>query len=221
MDFCELRKAVIKKDFGRMNDRQFEAVVTVKGPLLILAGAGSGKTTVLVNRIAYLVKYGNAWNSDFVPNYSDDDYKAATDYIEGKTDFLPRGLFSAGPVNPWEILAITFTNKAAEELKERIASKLGEAADDIWAGTFHSVCGKILRKNADLIGYNSHFTIYDTDDQRRLVKEIMNDNNFDEKLVSHRSVLAEISSAKDKLITPAEYNKNSGNDYRRKIIGKI
>ena len=221
MNFTELRKAVIKKDFGKMNERQFDAVVTTKGPLLILAGAGSGKTTVLVNRIAYLVKYGDAWNSSFIPEYSNEDIKLGMDYIEGKTDYLPRGIFSVYPANPWDILAITFTNKAAGELKERIALKLGDAANDIWAGTFHSVCGKILRRYAELIGYTSHFTIYDTDDQRRLVKEIMKDNNIDDKLVPHRTVLAEISAAKDMLISPAEYRANCGNDYRKQTIAEI
>ena len=126
MNFTELRKAVIKKDFGKMNERQFDAVVTTRGPLLILAGAGSGKTTVLVNRIAYLVKYGDAWNSSFIPEYSNEDIKLGMDYIEGKTDYLPRGIFSVYPANPWDILAITFTNKAAGELKEMLPMISGQ-----------------------------------------------------------------------------------------------
>ncbi|MEE1184459.1 MAG: UvrD-helicase domain-containing protein, partial [Acutalibacteraceae bacterium] len=121
----------------------------------------------------------------------------------------------------WEILAITFTNKAANELKERIALKIQEGAEDIWAGTFHSVCGKILRRYADLIGYTSSFTIYDTDDQRRLMKEIMKQNNIDEKLVPHKSVLSAISSAKDELVSPKEFKQTAGNDLRLKTISEL
>ena len=172
MDFINLRKKVIKKYFGRMNDRQFEAVTTVNGPVLVLAGAGSGKTTVLVNRILNLVKFGNGYNSTYVPNVTAEDIKAGEDFLNGVTDFVPDGIFSDYPAKPWQILAITFTNKAAGELKERIADKLGDDANDIWAGTFHSVCGKILRYNADRLGFTSHFTVYDTDDQKRLLKDI-------------------------------------------------
>lgn len=221
MDFLKLRREIIKKYFGTMNDRQFEAVTTVDGPLLILAGAGSGKTTVLVNRIANLVKFGNGYNSTYIPAISEEDIKAGEDYLAGTGDFLPAGAYSVSSVNPWQILAITFTNKAAGELKERISAKLGEAADDIWAGTFHSVCGKILRRYAELIGYSSHFTVYDTDDQRRLMKEIMKQNNIDDKLFPHRSVLSAISSAKDQLITPAEYKQSAGSDYRRQTIAEL
>ena len=221
MDFLNLRREVIKKYFGRMNDRQFEAVTTVDGPVLVLAGAGSGKTTVLVNRILNLVKFGNGYNSTFIPNLSEDDIKAGIDYLDGVTDFVPNGVFGVNEVKPWNILAITFTNKAAGELKERIAAKLGDDANDIWAGTFHSVCGKILRRNAELLGFSSHFTIYDTDDQRRLMKEIMKQHNIDDKFVPHKYVLSEISSLKDKLVTPEEYEQSAGIDYRKKIVAQL
>ena len=221
MDFIKLRKQVIKKYFGRMNDKQFEAVTTVRGPLLILAGAGSGKTTVLVNRIANIVKFGDAYNSGFVPEISEENIKAGEDYLSGRTDFVPDNAFSVSQAYPWQILAITFTNKAADELKERIGAMLGDKADDIWAGTFHSVCGKILRRYAQLIGYTSHFTIYDTDDQRRLMKEIMKANNIDDKFIPHKSVLSAISSAKDKLISPAEFKQSAGSDYRRQTIAEL
>lgn len=221
MDFIELRKQVIKKYFDRMNDKQFEAVITVKGPLLILAGAGSGKTTVLVNRIANIVKFGDAYNSTYIPEITDEMIKSGEDYLNGVTDFVPDNYFAVSPAKPWQILAITFTNKAAGELKERIGLKLSDGAEDIWAGTFHSVCGKILRRYAELVGHTSHFTVYDTDDQRRLMKDIMKSNNIDEKLLPHKSVLSAISSAKDKLISPAEFKQSAGSDYRRQTVAEL
>ncbi len=221
MEFKELRRKVIKKYFSNMNDRQFEAVTTVEGPVLVLAGAGSGKTTVLVNRIANLVKFGNAYNSDYCPNLPDDLIKTGEDYINGVTDFVPNGVFSVYPVNPWNILAITFTNKAANELKERISLKLTDGGEDIWAGTFHSVCGKILRRYGDRLGYTSHFTIYDTDDQRRLMKDILRNNEIDEKIYPVKSILSAISGAKDSLITPKEYKETAGNDTRQKTIAQL
>ena len=221
MDFINLRKEVIKKYFTHMNDMQFEAVTTVNGPLLILAGAGSGKTTVLVNRIANLVKFGDGYRSTYCPTVTEDDIKAGEDYLNGVTDFVPNGVFSVHPVRPWQILAITFTNKAAGELKERIAARLGEDASDIWAGTFHSVCGKLLRINAEKIGYSSHFTIYDTDDQRRLMKQIMKAHEIDEKLLPHKRVLSIISDAKEKLISPVEFKEQAGNDLRLKTVAEL
>lgn len=204
-----------------MNDMQFEAVTTVNGPLLILAGAGSGKTTVLVNRIANLVKFGDGYRSTYCPTVTEDDIKAGEDYLNGVTDFVPNGVFSVRQVRPWQILAITFTNKAAGELKERIAARLGEDASDIWAGTFHSVCGRILRRYAESIGYTSHFTIYDTDDQRRLMKQIMKAHEIDEKLLPHKRVLSIISDAKEKLISPAEYKAQAGDDLRLKTVAEL
>ena len=219
--FLELRRKVIEKEFNNLNNRQIEAVTTAKGPVLVLAGAGSGKTTVLVNRISYLVKYGDAYNSDILPFYSETDVKAMQDFVDGKLEEIDSDLLAVDSVLPYNILAITFTNKAAGELKERIAAKLKDAALDIWAGTFHSICGKILRRYASFIGYDSDFTIYDTDDQKRLMKEIIKGHSVDDKVFSPKSVLCEISSAKDKLITPAAYKEQAGNDYRKKIIADI
>ncbi len=221
MDFLTLRREVIKKYFKSMNDRQFEAVTSVDGPLLVLAGAGSGKTTVLVNRILNLIKFGNGYNSSFVPVFSSGDISAAESYLKGETDYLDERIFAVSAANPWQILAITFTNKAAGELKERIAAKLGDDANDIWACTFHSMCGRILRRDADRLGYSSHFTIYDTDDQRRVIKELMKQHSIDDKFVSHKAVLSAISSAKDKLISPEEFAASCGADFRQKTIAEL
>ena len=220
-EFINLRKKVIEKEFSNMNDMQLKAVTTTKGPLLVLAGAGSGKTTVLVNRIAYLIKYGNAYNSDEVPAFFDNDAEMADDYINGKCDLPEFWNMSVDAAKPWEILAITFTNKAAGELKERIAARLGSETSGVWAGTFHSVCGKMLRRFGDRIGYTSNFTIYDTDDQKRLIKDLIKQNEFDEKIVPIKTVLNAISSAKDKLISPEEYANNIGSDFREKMIARL
>lgn len=219
--FLQLRRRLIEKDFGYMNDRQFEAVTTTQGALLVLAGAGSGKTTVLVNRIANLVKYGNAYNSDYIPQFTSADIAAAENYLDGKSEELPQGVFSVNAPRPWEILAITFTNKAANELKERINAKLSSGGEELWAGTFHSICGKILRINAEKIGFTSHFTIYDTDDQKRLIKAIMKNNGIDEKMLSVRAVLSSISAAKDSLVGPDEFLASAGSDYRNSTVAKL
>ncbi len=219
--FRALRDRIIEAEFQRMNDRQLEAVTTVRGPLLVLAGAGSGKTTVLVNRIACLLKFGSAYHAEWTPEpLTDADFAAGEDYLAGKTDALPERLFSLYAPRPWEILAITFTNKAAGELKERISALLGDDALDLWAGTFHSACGRILRRFGDRLGYTSHFTIYDTDDQRRLMKEILKDLGADEKVLPHRAVLQEIGSAKDQLVSPAQYAAQAGSDFRRRKIAE-
>ena len=158
-EFLKLRKSVIEKEFSNMNDMQLRAVTTTQGPVLVLAGAGSGKTTVLVNRIAYLIKYGNAYNSDYVPSFFQDDIEAVTEYVEGKGELPDFWNLAVEPAKPWEILAITFTNKAAGELKERIAAKLGDDNSGVVAGTFHSVCGRILRRYGEYIGFTKDFTI--------------------------------------------------------------
>lgn len=205
-----------------MNDMQFKAVTTTEGPLLILAGAGSGKTTVLVNRIACLIRYGRAYNSEYMPlSVAENTIVAMRDVIENNSPtYFDLPLADKAP-KPWEILAITFTNKAAGELKERIEAKLGADAEGVWAGTFHSVCAKILRRFGDRIGYDSRFTIYDTDDQKRLLKSIYKQSETDEKMFPFRSVLKQISRAKDELIDPATYTANAGSDYREKRLAEL
>lgn len=217
-EFCELRNKIIKKEFSRLNEVQFEAVTSVNGPLLILSGAGSGKTTVLINRIVNMIKYGEAYNSEICGNVNEQDVQTLQDCLDGKCDFP--SFAAVNPVAPWNILAITFTNKAARELKERLDKAVGEIGNDIWAATFHSTCARILRRYSDRIGFSSKFTIYDANDQRKLMKEIQKQLNIDEKFLSHRSILNEISHAKDSIISPDEYIASSGSDVRKTMIGR-
>lgn len=166
-----------------MNNMQQQAVFCTEGPLLILAGAGSGKTTVLVNRIAYILQ--------------------------------------SELCRPWQILAITFTNKAAGELKERICNAVPDGGSDIWAATFHSTCARILRRYGDRIGFTSHFTVYGTDDQKKLVKDILKQLNYDEKMLPVKRVINEISKAKDKMLTPQEMLKEAGYDNLKQSVAKV
>lgn len=163
-----------------LNEMQQLAVETTEGPLLVLAGAGSGKTTVLVNRVQHIVESGLA--------------------------------------QPWQVLAITFTNKAAGEIRERLERAIGSEANSIWAFTFHSCCARILRRFGERLGYSSHFTIYDTDDQKRVMKHCQKSLGLTDKIIHHKSILSEISSAKDSLIDADEYKSMSANDYRKAKI---
>ena len=222
-EILALRRAVLEKDFARMNDRQKQAVFTVNGPLLILAGAGSGKTTVLINRIANILRYGDAYNSTYLRDDLDEnDIAACKAYIENGMPLTTETQehLSVSACAPWRIMAITFTNKAAGELKDRLCTMLGETANDIWASTFHSTCARILRRDGERIGYSSHFTVYDTDDQRRLMKSILKELDISEKNITPKSILNEISRAKDSLISPAEYALTVGDDFRLKIISR-
>ena len=223
MEFTQLRRKLIEKEFSRMNDMQKKAVFNINGPVLILAGAGSGKTTVLVNRIAYLIKYGNAYHSNFtyrVP--TDRDCQLLEEYINngGEMPLDIEGLMSVDAPQPWQILAITFTNKAANELKERLETMLGEKGSDVWASTFHSCCVRILRRDSDRIGFSKHFTIYDTDDSKRVMKEVCRILEIDEKRLPVKYILSEISKAKDSLMTPEEYTDSIGYDVNKKMIAQ-
>ena len=217
--YHEAVRRLILSDFPTLNPMQQEAVLATEGALLILAGAGSGKTTVLINRIAKLLRYGRAGDTEEIPDGADETTLA----LLRKGDDEARRLAALSPVDPWRILAITFTNKAAGELKERLSQMLGEQAEDIWACTFHSACVRILRRDAERLGYTGSFTIYDTSDSQSLVKHILKDLELDEKMFPPRSVLAEISRAKDEGQGAEEYQKNASmsGDLRRKKIAEV
>ena len=192
---------------ARLNPQQCRAVFTAKGPLLVLAGAGSGKTTVLVNRIAYLIKYGNAYFSNDIPDgISAEAVEALNDALDMEPseieEILPQ--FISEPCPPWAVLAITFTNKAAREIKERVVKTIEDegVSSEIWTGTFHSVCVRILRKWGDRLGYSNGFSIYDTDDKKRMVALCMKELGIDEKRLAPKAVASAISIAKDELRTP-------------------
>jgi len=220
--FSLAKQSALKKYFSRMNDMQQLAVFTVNGPLLVLAGAGSGKTTVIVNRIANMINFGNAFYDDSYQG-SQADIDFLNDFAEGKTDDFDtlRDIVAVNPVSPWNILAITFTNKAAAELKERLNAMLGEDALNINAATFHSACVRILRREIECLGYSSSFTIYDSDDSQRMMKSVMAECDVSEKQFAPRAVLSEISFAKDKMISPAQMREDAGQDYKKKIIAKL
>ena len=222
ISFDEARRAALKKYFSRMNDMQQEAVFAVNGPVLVLAGAGSGKTTVIVNRIANMINFGNAYYDD-TRSGSSEDIQFLCDYADGKTDDFDtlRDIAAVSPIKPWNILAITFTNKAAGELRERLSAMLGEQGMNINASTFHSACVRILRSEIGALGYGQSFTIYDSDDSQRLIKNIMAELDISEKQLAPKAVLSEISFAKDKMIPPEVLKAEAGMDYRKKTVARI
>lgn len=219
-EFLKLKKEYLDREYGFLNKEQREAVFNVSGPLLILAGAGSGKTTVIVNRIAYLVKYGNAYFSEKMPyGLTEQELSLLKEPTANKDEIAD--IIKANPVKAWTILAITFTNKAAKELKERIVKLLGATGEDVWASTFHSSCVRILRKDIEKLGYNKDFTIYDTDDSLRVIKDCFKQLFIEEKNITPKAVLGAISKAKDEMIMADYYLKLYEHDYRLRIIGKI
>lgn len=226
-EFLSAKKYAMEKYFSGLNDMQKEAVFRVNGPVLILAGAGSGKTTVIVNRIANMINFGNAYEEDICPaNISEEDINFLNGYNGEKDDFPVsrlKDIISDKTIEPWKIMAITFTNKAANELKERLNSMLGERGEEITAATFHSVCVRILRREIDKLnmGYSHDFTIYDSDDSRRLLKSCYDSLDMSDKMFPPKSVLAEISHAKDNLITPEVYEESAAGDYRKSGISKL
>lgn len=223
--FLAARRAYIARQFSDMNQRQLEAVLTTEGPLLLLAGAGSGKTTVLIHRIANLIRFGCASDSEELPEGVDDEDVVFLESVNAGTveADTPRAdeLCALHPVAPWSIIAITFTNKAANELKERICNLLGAQGEGVWAMTFHSACCRILRREIGRLGYDTSFTIYDTADSERVMKEILHDRNLDEKIFPPKAVLGMISKAKDQRQTPNDFATNAGDDYRMKRIAEL
>ena len=226
-EFCMARRRAIALEFAELNPEQRKGVLATEGPLLLLAGAGSGKTTVLIHRVANLIKYGRGSDSDQVPPLvSGEDLVFLKDYIAhphpaGK-DRAER-LCRLDPAPPWSILAITFTNKAAQELKSRLEQRLGPQALDIWAHTFHAACVRILRRDITRLGFPGSFTIYDTADSERVIKDILKDLNLDEKAFPPRTVRGHISRAKDAVQLAEEYMAEceQDGDYHRRKIAQI
>lgn len=224
--YLALRKKLFYTYYSNLNEKQREAVCTTEGPLLVLAGAGSGKTTVLVRRIVHILKYGSACESDRMPDDIPDSFVSDCE-IAANADKEVLGellrTFAVNPCPPWAVLAITFTNKAAKEIKTRLLAAFDDesVAESIWAGTFHSVCMRILRSHIALLGYKSGFSIYDTDDQKKLVLQCMRELNIDEKKFPAKNILNMIGRAKDKLLTPEELAEESEADYLVSIAAKV
>ena len=206
--FLAARRNYIKAQFSQLNNMQQEAVLTTEGPLLLLAGAGSGKTTVLINRIANIMRFGRGSDSQEIPDtVTDEDViflETLGEDLSEDERWRADNLCSVEPAVPWSIIAITFTNKAANELKDRLSTLLGPGAQDIWAMTFHSACCRILRRDIERMGYTRSFTIYDSSDSERIMKDIIKDMGLDDKTFPPRYVLGAISREKDKMVSPEE-----------------
>ena len=218
-EYVAARKAWLENSFHFLNPMQRLAVMATEGPVLILAGAGSGKTTVLIHRIANLMRYGSASDTDYLPETASEAGLSALRNLSEEAEPFAR-LY---PVPAWKILAITFTNKAADELKNRLENIIGPSSRDIWACTFHSACVRILRRDAEKLGYTNSFVIYDSADSLSLMKRILKDMNFDDKLYSPKQLLSEISRAKDAMILPEDYldTARQNNDIRKRKLAEI
>jgi len=222
--YSVLRREVIDKEFSFLNPMQKSAVLNAKGPQLILAGAGSGKTTVLIQKIVYLIKFGDAYFCETAPkDATDDDMRTIVRFLSGDESAKKEAerLCEVDPVPPWQIIAITFTNKAAKEIKERLSKAVGEKAEDIWAQTFHSACVRILRRDIEKIGYSRDFTIYDEDDKKKVLTECFKELNIDPQRFEMRAISSAIGKAKDALIDPFEYEKTCGDDFYKSVILKV
>ncbi len=227
LEFCRLRREVIGQTYQQLNPEQRKAVLATEGPLLLLAGAGSGKTTVLIHRVANLIRYGRGSDSDEAPGWAtqqDLDFLRAYAAAPAKEGRLQADrLCALDPAPPWTIIAITFTNKAAGELKARLEKMLGPAARDVWASTFHSACVRILRRDIEKLGFPSSFTIYDTDDSLRVMKDCVRELSFDDKQFPPRAVLGDISRAKDKLQLARDFSgeADKSGDLRLQKIARL
>ena len=206
--FVAARRRYILSRFQNLNNMQQEAVSTTEGPLLLLAGAGSGKTTVLINRIANLMRFGRGSDSNEVPDtVTEEDVEFLEDLQEPVSEFDRHRadlLCAVEPVSPWNIIAITFTNKAANELKERLTNMLGPEGQDVWAMTFHSACCRILRRDIERLGFTRSFTIYDTADSERVMKDVIKEMGLDDKTFPPKYVLSVISREKDNMVSAEE-----------------
>ena len=226
--FIQARHDAIATEYSSLNPCQRQGVLATEGPLLLLAGAGSGKTTVLIHRVANLLRFGRGSDTDEIPiPISEDEvqfleqYAAAPDAAQRP---LMEYLCAVEPARPWEVLAITFTNKAANELKERLGRMLGEeVAADVWASTFHSACVRILRRDIDRLGFDRSFTIYDSDDSKRVIKDIIKELELEEKSFPPREVQTIISRAKNDMQTPEDFAEQGKaiNDWRKIRMGKV
>ena len=226
--FIQARHDAIATEYSNLNPCQRQGVLATEGPLLLLAGAGSGKTMVLIHRVANLLRFGRGSDTDEIPiPISEDEvqfleqYAAAPDAAQRP---LMEYLCAVEPARPWEVMAITFTNKAANELKERLGRMLGEeVAADVWASTFHSACVRILRRDIDRLGFDRSFTIYDSDDSKRVIKDIVKELELEEKSFPPREVQTIISRAKNDMQTPEDFAEQGKaiNDWRKIRMGKV
>ncbi len=228
-EFCVLRDKVIEMEYVNLNKEQREAVLTTNGSILILAGAGSGKTTVLVNRIANLLKYSNIYKSNSIPdNLKEEDIILLKEWLKEDKKLINQEFASrvsqivgTSGVYPSQILAITFTNKAAGEMRSRVRDMIGEEADNMWISTFHSSCVRILRREADKLGYNKNFTIYDSYDQKSLIKQCMLELKINDKEITDKEIISKIGEQKDNLVSAEKYKKNNSGNYRTDKIADV
>lgn len=224
MNFIDIRKKIIENEYKSLNSKQFEAVTATEGPLLVIAGAGSGKTTVIIHKISHLITFGKAYSDASVPNLSPEELEILEWFANGEIDVLPPELsthLSKDAVKPHNIMAITFTNKAAAELKTRLTAKLGDQGENVWASTFHSSCVKFLRRDIDKIGYDKSFVIFDTQDSQTVIRECLKDLNLDPKQYAPKAISSAISQAKNELVTPEDYSALFKNDFYKSVVSKV